>query len=331
VPILTSQWPDVYGNLMVQWGDEYNVLERVGEKLLKKVSNKRKTGKASSAAFWDMARDKDESAPFHEQDPKQGFAITWEQTGMGTSITLSHEDFLFEQTLEMAEKIRGLAQAVYLREEHDIAMRLRYAGSTSYQNISGKVVNLALADTKALLADDHPIPANSALTDDNDLDGLPFNRLNFIQGLQKFRTFRNEKGLKLVGMNPKAVITSDSEEMQAAVDEVLFSKLDPENMTNRDNSLAKRGFVHIQIPNLMTDGTGQLDTTAQYYWFIADLDKTDFFKQVAEEATPVLPKFDMSDPNLEITGDHKVTVRGTNALYIRRYHWITGSLAQSLG
>lgn len=331
MPITTGQWPDVYGNLKVEWGDEYNVLERVGEKLLKKSADKRKTAKASSAAFWDMARDKEEGQPFHEQDPKQGFAIVWEQTGLGTAITLTHEDFLFEQTIEMAEKVRGLAQSVFLREEHDIAMRLRYAGSTSYTNISGKIVSLALADTKALVADDHPIPADSSLTDDNDLDTLPFNRLNFIAGLQKFRTFRNEKALKLVGMNPKTVITSDSEEMAAAVDEVLFSKLDPESGNNRDNSLAKRGFQHLQIPNLMTDGTGTLDTTAQYYWFIADLMKTDFFKKVAEEAQPVFPKFDMADPNLPITGDHKVTVRGTNALYIRRYHWIVGSLATSLG
>ena len=114
------------------------------------------------------------------------------------------------------------------------------------------------------------------------------------------------------------------------MDETVESKLDPESGENRKNSMSNRGFYHIQVPFLMSDGTGALSTTAQYYWFLADLDRTDFYKQVAEEAAPVFPKFPVVDPNLPITGDHKVTVRGTYALYIRRWHWINGSFASAV-
>ena len=330
MPILTSQWPDVYGNLDVEWGEEYQVLERVGEKLLKKRNTKKKTGKASSASFFDMARDKDEGRPFHEQDPQQGFAIVWEQSGYGSSITLTHEDFLFEQTMDMAEKVRGLASSVALREEHDVAMRLRYGNATTFNNVSGKIVDIRIADTKALFATDHPIPADSTLTDSNHLGTIPFNKTNMKTALHRFTKFRNEKGLKLVGMNPKAIITSDSAEMEFAVDEVINSKLSPDDGTNRKNHLSDLGFVHIKIPMLRTNGAGELDETGAYYWYVADLPKTEFMKMVAEEAAPVFPKFPMADPNMPITGDHKVTVRGTWALFIRRYHWIVGAFATSV-
>jgi len=331
--ILTSQWPDVYGNLKVEWGDEYDTLERVADKFLnlKGQNDKRKTGKSSSASFYDMARDKDESRPFHEQDPQQGYAITWEQAGVGTGITLSHENFLFEETLDMAEKVRGLGLSVALREEHDAAMRLRYAFTTQFTNVSAKVVSVATADTLALISDSHPIPINSALVDDNDMDTVPFNKANLKTALGKPKKFRNEKGLKLTGMQYKAIITSDSEDMAFAVDEVIHSKLDPDTGTNRKNSLSDRGFTHVQVPGLLQDGTGALDTTGEFYWFVADLTKSEIFRKMAEKVAPVFPKFPMEDPNLPITGDHKVTNRGTWAIFTRRYHFIVGSAAASVG
>ena len=323
----------MYGNLKVEWGDEYEVLERVGAVILnpRGQMDKNKTGKASSAAFYEMARDKDENAPFHEQDPTQGYAINWEQAGVGAGITLTHEDFLFSQTMNMAEKVGGLGLTVALREEHEIAVRMRYAGDTTFNNVSGKAVNIAIADTLALLSDAHTIAFNTALTDDNDLDTIPFNRGNLKAGIAKPKKFRTDKGLKLVGGKYNTIITSDSEDMAFAVDEVVHSKLDPDTGTNKKNSLADRGMKHVGLAGLLQDGTGALDETGEFYWFVADLKRSEFFKKQAEKVTPKFPKFDMSDPNLEISGDHKVTNRGTWAHFIRRYHFIVGSLATAVG
>lgn len=328
---LTSQWPDLYGNLEVDWGEALDEVTKVGRQLLKQQNTSKKTGKATSRDVRTIAPDKDEGAPFPENTTQQGYAITWEQAGVGLSDKLTHEMFLYESTDEMSDVVKGLAESVELRIEHDIAMRLRYAGSTSFNNPSGRSVNIATADTKALIADDHPIP-NSALTDDNDLDALPFNRENLIKARGRFRTFRTSKGLKINGLDPKAIITSDDSDMEAAVDETVFSKLDPESGRNRKNSLASKGYYHVMIPGLQQDGAGAVDTTGAYYWFLADLKKTEFMMKIAEEPTMIQPKtIDMSDPNAPITGDHILSARGTYALFIRRYHWIVGSLATSVG
>lgn len=329
--ILTSEWPDVYGNLEVDWGDKMSSLTRGNRQLCKVQNTKKKTGKATSRDNVGLAPDKDEGAPFAEENPQQGYAITWEQSGVGLSAKLTHEMFLFEATDDMTDVIQELAEAVIMRQEHDIAMRLRYAGSTTFTNVGNKVTNIASADTKALVADDHPIP-NSALVDDNDMDALPFNRPNFITARGRFRTFRNSKRLKVNGLDPKAIITSDDSDMEAAVDEVIFSKMDPENANNRNNSLATKGYQHIMVPQLQTDGTGLVDTTAAYYWFLADLKKSELFLKIAEEADMVMPKtIDMSDPDAPITGDHIVSTRGTYAIFTRRYHWLVGSLATQVG
>src|SRR6201995_1068715 len=103
--ITTGQWPDVYGNLRVDWGEEYGSYHMAGEEPLKPRSNQRKTGKASSPTFFGPAPDKTEGAPCAEDDPQQGYGIVWTQSAIGLSITLTHEDFLFEQTLDMAEKV----------------------------------------------------------------------------------------------------------------------------------------------------------------------------------------------------------------------------------
>ncbi|MBX4215335.1 hypothetical protein KW797_00070 [Candidatus Parcubacteria bacterium] len=329
--IITSEWPDVYGNLEVDWGEKLSSLTRGNRQLAKVRNTTKKTGKATSRDNVGLAPDKDEGSPFNEESPQQGYAITWEQSGVGTSAKLTHEMFLFEATDDMSDVIQELAEAVVMRQEHDLAMRLRYAGSTTFTNVSNRSVNIATADTLALIHDAHTIP-NSALTDDNDLDVLAFNKPAFLQARGRFRTFRNSKRLKINNLDPKTIITSDDSDMEAAVDEVIFSKGDPESARNRDNSLAKKGYSHLQIPQLQTDGAGLVDTTGAYYWFFADLKKTDLHLVVAEEAGMVMPKtIDMSDPNAPVTGDHLVTTRGTYAIYCRRYQWIVGSLATSVG
>lgn len=328
--ILTSQWPDVYGNLMVDWGESYETYTPVGEQLLKKRQDRSKTGKLSDADFFGLAPDLPEGSAFAEEDPVQGYAITWEQSAIGKGITLTHEDFLFEQTLSMSEKVRGLALTTRLRREHDIAMRLRYGSATTFSNPSGNTTNIAVADTKALIADDHPIP-NSSAVNDNDLDGVPFNRANLVVALNKFPTFKNNKALKINGLRPTHIITSDDYQITEAVQAEIGSPMDATTANHRINPITRLGLQHIQIPGLQQDGTGSVDTTGRYYWFVACLPMTDMFMLEAESDTPVFPKFDMSNPNDPITGNHKVTVRGTYAIVTRRYHWITGSYATTLG
>lgn len=329
--ILTSEWPDVYGNLEVDWGEKMSSLTRGNRQLCKVRNTDQKTGKATSRDNVGLAPDKGEGEPFSEENPQQGYAITWEQAGVGLGAKLTHEMFLYRATDDMSDVIQELAEAVVMRQEHDIAMRLRYGNQTTFTNVGNKRTNIASADTKALIADDHPIP-NSALEDDNDLDGLPFNRSNFITARGRFRTFRNSKRLKVNNLRPMHIITSDDSDMEAAVDEVIFSAKDPESGNNRDNSLAKKGYKHIMVPQFQTDGSGLVDTTGAYYWFFADIAKSEMFMRIAEEAGMVMPKtIDMSDPNAPITGDHIVTTRSTYAIYTRRYHWIVGSFAQSVG
>jgi len=329
--IITSEWADVYGNLQVDWDDKMKSLTRGNRSLCKVRNTTKKTGKSSSRDNVGLAPDKPEGNPFPEETPQQGYAITWEQSGVGIAAKLTHEMFLYEANDDMTDIIQELAESVVMRQEHDIAMRLRYAGSTTYTSLGNKIVNIAIADTLALISDAHPIP-NSALLDDNDLDAIPFNRPNFITARGKFRTFRNSKRLKINNLMPQTIITSDDSDMEATVDEVIFSKLDPESARNRDNSLSNKGYKHMMIPQLQTDGTGTVDTTGAYYWFFADLNKTEMNLKIAEEAGMVMPKtIDMSDPNAPITGDHLVTTRGTYAIFCNRYHWITGSLAASVG
>lgn len=329
--ILTSEWPDVYGNLEVDWGEKFDSLTKGNRQLCKVRNTDKKTGKATSRDNVGLAPDKDEGSPFAEENPQQGYAITWEQSGVGTSAKLTHEMFLYRATDDMSDVVQELAEAVVMRQEHDIAMRLRYGNATSFTNVSNKSVNIATADTKALIADDHPIP-NSALTDDNDLDTLPFNRTNFITARGRFRTFRNSKRLKINNLNPRTIITSDDSDMEAAVDEVIYSPMDPESARNRTNSLANKGYQHMMIPQFQTDGSGLVDTTGAYYWFFADLAKTELHLMIAEEAGMNMPRtIDMSDPNAPVTGDHIVTTRGTYAIFCRRYHWIVGSYATSVG
>lgn len=329
--ILTSEWSDVYGNLQVDWDDKMKSLTRGNRQLCKVRNTTKRTGKASSRDNVGLAPDKAEGAPFSEESPQQGYAITWEQSGVGLAAKLTHEMFLYESNDDMTDVIQELAEAVVMRQEHDIAMRLRYAGSTTYTSVGNNVVNIAIADTLALLSDAHTIP-NSALTDDNDLDTIPFNRPNFLTARGRFRIFRNSKGLKINNLNPRTIITSDDSDMEAAVDEVIFSKLDPESARNRDNSLSTKGYKHMMVPQLQQDGAGAVSTGGSYYWFLADLDKTELHLKIAEEPGMVMPKtIDMSDPNAPITGDHLVTTRGTYAIFCNRYHWIVGSLATSVG
>lgn len=328
--ITTGQWPDVYGNLMVDWADSYETYTPVGEQLLKKRSDRSKTGKLSSTDFFSLAPDLPEGAAFAEEDPVQGYAITWEQSAIGKGITLTHEDFLFEQTLNMSEKVRDLALTTRLRREHDIAMRLRYGNATTFTNPSGNSTSIAVADTKALIATDHPIP-NSSTTNDNSLGTIPFNRANLVIALNKFPKFVNNKGIKINGLRPTHIITSDNYQITESVQAEIGSVGDATTAARRDNPLRKLGLQHIQIPGLQQDGAGAFSTTGQFYWFVACLPMTDMHMLEAEGDTPVFPKFDMSNPNDPITGNHKVTVRGTYAIVTRRYHWITGSFATTLG
>lgn len=331
--ILTSEWPDVYGNLMVDWGEEYDTYEPAAKQLLKFRSSTKKTGKASDAAFFGLAPDKQEGNPFPEEDPQQNYAITWEQTAIGNGVTLTEENFLYEETMDMSDKVRELARSGQLRVEHDITMRLRYGNALSFNNISGNPVNLTLGDTKALIAADHPIPNQAAsVVNNNSLGTLPFNRENLVKALNRFRQFRNPKGLKITGLRPTHIVTSDDEEMRDMVERTLKSSQIPGSANNDNNPLSTRGLQHLRLPYLQSDGTGAFDTTGRFYWFVICQPQTDYYMVEAQAPEPRFPKeLGKGDPNLPITGDHKVTMRGTYGLYIRRPVWIVGSFATQVG
>lgn len=329
--ILTSEWPDVYGNLMVDWGEEFQTYDPQAKQLVKFSSSTRKTGKATDSTFFGMAGDKPEGGAFQEDDGQQNYAIIWEQSAIGNSVTLTHEMFLYDETDNMSDKVRELARSANLRIEHDITMRFRYGNQTTFTNVSNNPVNIACADTKAWIATDHPIP-NSSAVNNNSLGTLPFNKENFVTGLNKFRGFKNAKNLKITGMKVTHLVTSDDEEMGDMVDRVMKSSKTPGSAENDLNPLSTRGIQHIKLPYLTTDGAGVFDSTSRFHWFLVCQPQSELFMKQAEAPTPVFPpSLGQGDPNMPITGDHKVTVRGTYALYMRRPIWGVGSFATNLG
>lgn len=236
--------------------------------------------------------------------------------GVGYNITMTARTFSKEIdiTLEMrndnryaqiGQLITDLSSFCENRQDLDLTHRFSFATSTTYVDMNGETVNIAMGDGLALLSTAHTL-AFSATTYSNRVTGDPA----FAQGsyeaallLATTQTYNNFGEQRMLNWN--TIITGTDPGTCRTVRQLLNSMADIDAVQSGIVNVYKNGMRHVELPYLASTASGAYDSTKRRWWFIGAIGMNGWQGYVGDWIAPTL----------------KTPSPGNNGEDIHNYNW----------
>ena len=183
---------------------------------------------------------------------------------------------------QMIDKITSLSKACPNTIDHDLALRLTFAWSTSYTDRNGKTVSIDVGDDLALISAVHTL-TGSATTYSNQIPGNPQFSKGSLENAEKLfseETYNNlgEKDF----MNGDCIGTTDDPNTINQVRELMNSEADVSTDNSWTFNVYKNKYEHIVSGRIATTAAGAVDTTKSKYWFLMSKANSDFYLSMLE-------------------------------------------------
>lgn len=258
-----------------------------GSGLVKEIPIPQLTGNTREFSEIDLeeyATKKGESDQASRARVQQGYSKIGTLKRVAKDIGITYEMRTQGKYFDIKQKLTNLGKLVPNRMDLDLSHRFTFGTATTYADMDGDTVDIAVGDTKALFATDHTLRGSST-TFRNRLANNPQLSRGALEAMEKMRKENtyNQFGQKMT-MTDNVLWTTDDPNTVNTAKELLKSTANP-TQSNAGVTNAYQGkYRHIEMPRVATDANGAVDSTKAKYWGTASTEHSTLMLGVHEEA-----------------------------------------------
>lgn len=248
------------------------------------------TGDISGLDGFGFAKRKREGGDHSFGSLSQFYRKSWHtyEVSLETEITWNMRNY--DKYSEINDRISNLATSVADRMVLDKTHRFTFATSTTYTDMDGESVNVAMGDGYALAYSAHTVTGSST-TYRNRVSGDPIISKGGIEAAELlFSSQMITTNGKVVKHKPNAIITGDDPNTVNTVKQYLQSYADPEAAQAGVVNPYNGKYQHIVLPYLATTAAGAYDSTKAKWWGLADLSRKTLHCFVGQAPTFITPQ-----------------------------------------
>lgn len=213
------------------------------------------------------------------RNKKQGEASKKAAAGVGYNVIATKKRVALEIDItqemrdenrypEVGSLITSLTHFCPQRIEIDQTHLLTFCTATSYTDMDGDVINLAVGDTLSLVNNAHTLKFSST-TYSNRVSGDPIFSRGGIEGAEALavtNVLSNFGERRVINFN--VIITGDDPNTVNSVKQFLNSSADVDAVQAGVENVYRGKYRHIVLPYLATTATGARDSTKERWWFL---------------------------------------------------------------
>lgn len=285
---------DFVSNAEILWAKGFMSVPQVARNsgMFKEMPIPQMTGNTRTFSEIDLeeyASKKGESDQAARARVQQGYSKTGTLYRVAKDIGISYEMRTQGKYLEIKSKLTNLGKLAPNRLDLDLTHRFTFGTATTYADLDGDTIDIAVGDTKALFATDHTLRGASTT-----FRNLLANNPQFSSGaLESMETMRkqntyNQFGEKMV-INDDLLISADDPNTVRAIAEVLRSSSNPTQNNPGVVNTQSGKYRHVILPRLDTTALGANDSTKSKYWMVASSEMSTAYLGMHEEPHVKLP------------------------------------------
>lgn len=314
-------------NAQILWNKGLDSVEEYARRsgMVKEIPIPMNTGntrKLSEIDLEEYAKYKGESDQAARSKVQQGYTKEGTLYRVATDIGISYEMRTQGKYLEIQQKLTNLGAQPRRRLDLDLTHRLTFGTATTYTDMDGRTIDIAVGDTLALFSTAHTL-AGSSTTFRNRLANNPqFSRGSLeAMELMAIENTYNHLGEKMT-IKDDIIWCGDDPNTNNTIDEVMRSTTNPtQNNSGVINTYLGK-YRKAVFPRLATTAAGAVDTTKRKYWGTASSMMSTFYLGVHEEPHMKLPPVNGSSAEEFSTDDWNFGSRGGWMIVIPSASWV---------
>jgi len=214
----------------------------------------------------------------------QGYSKNLESYRVAADIGITYEMRTQNKYSDVISRLTNLANQAMERKELDMSHRIGFGASTTYADMDGDTIDIAVGDTYALFYSGHTIKS-AATTYRNILANNPQLSRGSLELMEKqiVENSVNQFGEKVKVPFDILWTTDDPNTINTAL-EYLRSIASPDGLNSGVTNVYKGKYKHVILPLVATDASGLVDSTKAKYWGLASSSTTSAHVLVWEEA-----------------------------------------------
>lgn len=285
---------DMVRNAEILWNKGAMSVPQLARKsgLFKEVPIPQMTGNTREFSEIDLeeyASKKGESDQATRARVQQGYSKTGTLYRVAKDIGISYEMRTQGKYLEIKEKLTNLGKLAPNRMDLDLTHRFTFGTATTYTDMDGDTINIAVGDTLALFSTVHTLRGSSTTFRNRLANNPQFSpgALESMETMRKQNTY-NQFGEKMV-INDDLIWSADDPNTVRTIAETLKSS---SNNTQNNSGVVNTyqgKYRHVILPRLDTTAAGANDSTKSKYWGVASSEMSTAYLGIHEEAHIKLP------------------------------------------
>lgn len=231
----------------------------------------------------EYAKKKNEGDQAQRARVQQGYSKTGTLYRVALDIGITYEMRHWNKYGEVVARLTNLGRTTAARMELDLQHRITFCTATTYTDMEGNTVDIAVGDTLALASTAHTI-RGSASTFRNRLANNPLFSKGALVGMEKMivENSLNQFGQKIT--IPYDILwTTDDPDTINTVREYLKSTAAPDGLNNGVVNVYSGKYKHVILPRVATDKDGAPDSTKAKYWGLASSINSQAWLAINEE------------------------------------------------
>jgi len=235
-------------------------------------------------------REGDQSARAKVQ---QGYSKIGTLYRVSKDIGITYEMRHYNKYMEVVSRLSNLGKLVGNRMELDLSHRITFCTATTYTDMDGDSVNIAVGDTLALASTAHTVKG-SAVTFRNRLANNPVFSKGALEGMEQMiiENSINQFGEKVTTPAYDIIWSTEDPNTVNTIKEYLKSTANPDALNAGVVNVYQGKYKHVILPRVATTNVGAVDSTKAKYWGLASSSNSQAFLGINEE-----PRLKVSAPN----------------------------------
>ena len=319
---------DFVRNATILWHKGASSIPQIARRsgLFKEVEIPQMTGNTREFSEIDLeeyATKKGESNQAARARVQQGYSKIGTLYRVAKDIGISYEMRTQGKYLDIKSKLTNLGKLVPNRMDLDLTHRLTFGTATTYTDLDGEVVNIAVRDTLVLFVTNHTLRGSST-TFRNRLANNPQVSRGALEAMEKMRlenTF-NQFGEKMT-IPANLIWSGDDPNTNNTIAELIKSTSNVDQNNPGVINVNQSKYRHVKLPRLATTAVGGVDATKAKYWGLASSEMSTAFLGVHEEARLKTPPADGKSNEEFSTDDWDFGTRGGYMIVVVSAAWIS--------
>ncbi len=267
------------------------------------------------------ARRKQEGDQSAHAKVQQGYSVNLTAYRVAADLSITYEMRTRNKYQDVIDTLTSLGTQGAERMELDLSHRITFGTSTSYTDMDGVSVAIAVGDTLSLFNTAHTVKGSS-VTYRNRLANNPLISRGSLESMERqfVEQSVNQFGEK-IRISPDLLWTTDDPTQINVVQEYLKSLASPDAVNSGVENVYKYKYRHVILPLVATDVNGLVDSTKNKYWGLASTKKSTAHLLVWEEPHLKSPSEGNNGDDFS-TDDWTFGVRAGYGIAITNAQWI---------